>query len=390
MAIVHTLLAGCTLASLLLAVVVVARLARTAGGARVRRGDVASAARIAVIVPVLNERGRLSRCLDGLAQQPCEVAEILVVDGGSTDGTAELVAAYAARDARIRWIDASPIPPHWTGKAWGLDYGLKASAETSEFVLCVDADVRPTAPLARSLLAHAARTGVSVLSIAVRQQLHGVAAGLLHPAMLTTLVYRAGIPGRVSRTPQEVQANGQCFLARRDLLQRSGAFRAARASLCEDITSARCLARAGYAVGFYESDDLVQATMYAGWRETWRNWPRSLPMRDQYFGWHGALGLAEVLFVQALPLPLLLLACLTAAPTWIVAANAALLCIRVGVLAGMARAYVARPWTYWLSPLLDVPVAYALQRSAMRHRHAWRGRTYRRVAPGRFELVLEA
>jgi hypothetical protein len=56
----------------------------------------------------------------------------------------------------------------------------------------------------------------------------------------------------------------------------------------------------------------------------------------------------------------------------------------------VARAYVARPWTYWLSPLLDVPVAYALQRSAMRHRHAWRGRTYRRVAPGRFELVLEA
>jgi hypothetical protein len=35
---------------------------------------------------------------------------------------------------------------------------------------------------------------------------------------------------------------------------------------------------------------------------------------------------------------------------------------------------VQRPWTYWLSPLADLPVALALFVSALRRRHTWRGR----------------
>ena len=51
-----------------------------------------------------------------------------------------------------------------------------------------------------------------------------------------------------------------------------------------------------------------------------------------------------------------------------------LLCCLVGVLCGAARAYVSRPWTYWLSPLADLPVTAALFASALRRRHSWRGR----------------
>jgi dolichol-phosphate mannosyltransferase len=47
---------------------------------------------------------------------------------------------------------------------------------------------------------------------------------------------------------------------------------------------------------------------------------------------------------------------------------------RIGVLVGAARAYVTKPWTYWLSPLADLPVAFALFASALRRRHTWRGR----------------
>ena len=68
---------------------------------------------------------------------------------------------------------------------------------------------------------------------------------------------------------------------------------------------ARRLAECGEAIGFYESDGLVWVRMYEDWHETWRNWPRSLPTRDQYFGWHEATGLLEVLLIQSLPLPLL-------------------------------------------------------------------------------------
>jgi len=89
----------------------------------------------------------------------------------------------------------------------------------------------------------------------------------------------------------------------------------------------------------------------------------------------GWLGLLEVLLVQALPLPLLLIRWPSGGP-WRL--NLLLLAIRLGMLVGMARAYPARPWTYWLSPVLDLPAGFALWRSALRRRHAWRGRTYAR------------
>lgn len=136
--------------------------------------------------------------------------------------------------------------------------------------------------------------------------------------------------------------------------------------MCEDITIARRLAECGEAVGFYESDGLVGVGMYEGYYETWRNWPRSLTTRDQYFGWRQAAGLLEVSLSQSLPLPLLLAAYAIGAPGWIVAVNLALGLTRLGVLAGIARTYERKPWTYWFSPLLDLPVSLRLITSALR------------------------
>ena len=63
--------------------------------------------------------------------------------------------------------------------------------------------------------------------------------------------------------------------------------------------------------------------------------------------------------------------------------NGLLGAIRLGVLAGTARAYRRAPWSYWLSPLADIPVALALWSSLCRRHHVWRGRRMvtRRTAP---------
>lgn len=354
------------------------------GSERVRSSDNPSPARISVFLPVLNEAERVAQCLDGLIAQSAEVVEILVIDGGSTDATRSVTERYRSRDGRVRWLDASPVDPAWTGKAWGLSVALARANPSSEWVLCIDADVSSSSRLARSLLAHADRTGVWSFSVATRQCLSGAADGFLHPAFLTTLVYRFGRPGGASDNRHRVQANGQCFFSRRDILLSTRAFTAAQASLCEDITIARRLADCGEFVGFYEAETPITVQMYRNWREIWTNWPRSLPMRDQYFGAPEAIGLLEVLLVQALPLPFVILAGVFAAPSWALALNAALLAARCGVLVGTARAYPDRPWTYWFSPLLDVPAAVRLICSAVSRRHIWRGRSYIRMPGGTY------
>ncbi len=383
-----TLLLGAAVVQAALGARVLARFIGTANGSKVKPAapDDVAAPCVSIVVPVLNEERRLAPCLDGLTAQGSCVGEILVVDGGSTDKTPDLVKAYAARDGRVKLIDASPVPAHWNGKAWGLQVGLERGDPTLPWVLTIDADVRPTPALAAALMAHARAVHVSALSIATRQDVAGPGESILHPAFLTTVVYRLGMPGHAVANPRMVQANGQCFLAARSVLDETGAIAVARASRCEDVTIARVLARAGQAVGFYEGDALASVKMYEGWREMWCNWPRSLTLRDQFSGVAGIIGLCEVTLVQALPLPqavLLLVYGRSAWATggggraaWSTATVTALIltAARCGVLVGMRRAYRAvEPW-YWLSPLCDLPVAAALWRSLARRSHTWRGR----------------
>jgi len=344
--------------------------------------------RVSILLPVLNEVERLGDCLDGLIAQPQEVSEILVIDSGSRDGTPALVQRYRQKDPRVRLLDATPIDERWTGKAWGLYFGLLNSNSHCQWILCVDADVKVSPLLVRSLLAHSRATGISTFSVATRQRLSGIIEGFIHPALLATLVYRFGAPGRATRNLHRVQANGQCFISRRETLIKTEAFLRAQSSLCEDMTIARRLAECGEPVGFYEADALVEVAMYRHWRETWRNWPRSLPMRDQYFSWHEASGLLGVLLLQALPLPVFIFGWIFGAPLWVLIGSGVLLLARIGLLCGMCRAYPDRPWSYWLSPLCDLPAVLRVLQSALARRHTWRGRSYVRRKGGKFEAVV--
>ena len=346
---------------------------------------------VTVLLPVLNEAMRITDCIAGLTAQTEELKEIVVVDGGSTDGTQAIVNDFQRKDQRIRLLDATPLDPHWTGKAWGLYVGLEHSDSRWPWLLCVDADFCVGPVLVRSLLAHAKKTGVSSYSVATAQKLPGRLAGLIHPPMLTSLVYRFGPPGYATKTLSRVQANGQCFLGRRETLLRTQALSAARASLCEDVTMARRLVECGETVGFYEArPGLITVGMYATAKETWDNWPRSLPLRDRYFGWRQGLGLCTALLLQALPLPALIVVVGTSAPLPFLIFAGSLLALRIGVLIGTARAYPARPWTYWLSPICDLPVALRILQFTLRRRHSWRGRAYIRQRGGGYEPIRES
>ena len=55
--------------------------------------------RVAVLLPVRDEAARVTPCLRALLAQPaCPDLEIVVLDDGSTDGTADVVRAVAAGD----------------------------------------------------------------------------------------------------------------------------------------------------------------------------------------------------------------------------------------------------------------------------------------------------
>jgi dolichol-phosphate mannosyltransferase len=352
------------------------RMVATGGGKALHEDGAVAGGTIAVIVPVLNEERRLAPALAALTASGPELAEILVVDGGSSDGTRAVVARAAEGDPRVRLVDAAPTPSDWNGKAWNLEVGLRESG--APWIATVDADVRVGPHLLAVATARAERDDLAALSVATRQELPDAGAALLHPAFLTTLVYRFGLPNVVASRPPDVQANGQVFVARRSALVETDAFRTARASRCEDVTTARVLAAHGGRIGFYEGDAVVR--MHESWRDCAANWPRSLTLCDGFVpAWRTWLSLAEVLAAQALPLPTLLALVAIQHHIWFahvaIAIVFALVVMRAGVLAGTRRAYVAPPPWYWLSPIFDLPAVLLLAASMLRRTRTWRGRT---------------
>ncbi len=71
-----------------------------------RIGDPVSGPRVSVVVPTYNHAATIPLCIDALLAQdfPRDQYEVIFVDDGSADGTAGVVAGYAARDPRIRYV----------------------------------------------------------------------------------------------------------------------------------------------------------------------------------------------------------------------------------------------------------------------------------------------
>ena len=88
---------------------------------------------VSVVIPAYNAEAYLGRTLESVSRQTYRNIEIVVVDDGSTDGTAGVIAEAARRDHRIR---AVPGPHRGTAAARNLG----ASVTTGELLAPCDAD----------------------------------------------------------------------------------------------------------------------------------------------------------------------------------------------------------------------------------------------------------
>ncbi len=343
---------------------------------------------VTVIVATLNEAKRIGPCLSGLMAQTEPMLEVLVVDSRSTDGTRELVEAAAARDPRIRLVTDEPLPAGWVGKVWALESGLRQAK--GEWVLGVDADTVPAPGLIGAVVDAVEQDGYDVASFSPQFRDQTSAERLVQPAMLVTLVYRCGAAGATQPPPDRVLANGQCFVARRALLEQYGGYAPARASFCDDVSLARHLASHGARVGFLDGSRIIQVSAYVSLAEMWREWGRSFDLKDATPAWRRWVDVALVWSAQALPLPMLVvLAALLAGPGSLTAdrshamllealvlVNASALFVRMMLLVALRGSYAERGWPFWLSWLSDIAAAWRLTLSTVRTPTRWRGRQY--------------
>lgn len=112
--------------------------------------------RLSVIVPVYNVARWIDRCLESLVSQNFPDFEIVCVNDGSTDGSRERLAAWEARDPRVRVIDQPNQGPSAARNA-----GIRAAR--GDYVSFLDADDRYLPGACGRIVSALDKTGSDVL-----------------------------------------------------------------------------------------------------------------------------------------------------------------------------------------------------------------------------------
>jgi CDP-glycerol glycerophosphotransferase len=88
---------------------------------------------VSVIIPVYQVRDYLEECLDSILGQPATDLEVIAVDGGSADGSAELLDVRAGQDGRLRVLHLDRVGP-------GPARNAGLSQATGQYVWFADGD----------------------------------------------------------------------------------------------------------------------------------------------------------------------------------------------------------------------------------------------------------
>ena len=94
---------------------------------------------VSVVVTELNEVEDIGRVVSSLLAQEPPAAELIVVDGGSTDGTWEWLDAMQMRDARLRAIRDETCSLKFSAGPVSRGRNVAIAAAKSEIIACADA-----------------------------------------------------------------------------------------------------------------------------------------------------------------------------------------------------------------------------------------------------------
>jgi glycosyltransferase involved in cell wall biosynthesis len=317
--------------------------------------------RISVLLPARDEAHRLPDTLPGLLAQPA--TEILVLDDGSTDGTAEVVAAHA--DPRLRLLAGAPLPAGWIGKNWACHQLAQAAA--GDILVFVDADVTLRPGALAAVEAQLRRQRADVLSVFPRQHTGTVGERLLVPLIDETLL--AFLPHQLldQPVPAAAVANGQLLAFRREAYDVIGGHESVAGDIVEDIALGRRTRRLGLKLGLALGGDLVGVRMYDSYRSTVRGVGKSMRAAHADSDLLLAAGAAGHLIAYTLPWLKL-----RDGRSWQLAAALGL-AQRALVNAKTGRGSYAEVALVPVTAIAAVP-AYLL---AVRRHATWKGRRYR-------------
>ncbi|UER53990.1 glycosyltransferase [Kineosporiaceae bacterium SCSIO 59966] len=232
--------------------------------------------RVSVLVPARDEAHGVGDCLRAvLAGTGVADLEVLVLDDGSVDGTADAARAAADGDRRVRVLTGTPPPAGWLGKPWACRQ--LAAAATGDVLVFVDADVRLAPHALAATVGLLRRHRLDLVSPYPRQLTGTAAERLVQPLLqwswLTTLPLRVA---ERSPRPSLSAANGQLLAVDAAAYRRAGGHDTVRAEVLDDIALLRAVKAAGGRGVVADGTTLATCRMYTSWAQVRDGYAKSL------------------------------------------------------------------------------------------------------------------
>ena len=256
---------------------------------------------VSIILPVRNQAKTVVECVRSLIGIQYPNKEIIVVEGGSTDGTKELVQSFKDK---IIYLEEDPLPPGWVGKNWACHLGYKRSK--GALLLFTDGDsIHSTDSLTRAV-SYLEAQKADMVTLAPGTILRTFWEKVLQPPIFLLIMILVG--GKLVNDDRRRNAigNGQYMLFRRDSYEKLGGHAAVRDKIIEDYSMARLLKNAGMKLRFVTAPDVVAVRMYSGLGEIWRGWRKNFyTVSENHMFWKATIRIALMLLFLVLPFVIL-------------------------------------------------------------------------------------
>jgi hypothetical protein len=332
---------------------------------------------ISVLIPARNEERVVAASIASLLASRAVAIEIIVLDDGSTDRTAEIVLGLAAKDSRVRLVSAPPLPSGWNGKQHAC-YTLAGIAQSN--ILCfLDADVRLAPEALAAMSAFLLRSQSDLVSGFPRQETETILEILLLPLIHFVLLSYLPLAGmRASSAPGFAAGCGQFLMVRREAYRKTGGHAQIRTTMHDGLMLPNLFRRHGLRTDIADLTHLATCRMYHNAEEVWRGLAKN-----------ATEGMAAP--ARILPFTLLLF-CGQILPVLLVLSPVMYNhTARSFLLAALAASFVPRLYSVWKyrQPLLSAclhPVGvallltlqwYALLRKLAGQQVTWKERAYR-------------
>lgn len=213
--------------------------------------------RVSIVVPARNSERTVKACVDSLLSVGYEPTQVVVVEGGSSDGTKAILGSYGPR---ITLVEEGPLPSGWVGKNWACHRGYLAS--DGDYLLFTDSDTVHSPGSLATAVSYAEAGGIGMLSLGPRARMLTKWERAVLPVEFMVLDALARHERVNEDSSKYAWGIGTFMLFRRGVYESAGGHEAVRDKIDEDVRLATLARSRGVKVRTLDGSAIISTSMY--------------------------------------------------------------------------------------------------------------------------------